>query len=372
MPMSVPLFEPIRIAGRELANRIVVAPMCQYSAEDGAATDWHMMHCGALSNSGAGLLVFEASAVEERGRITHGDLGIYSDACEDALARVVRACRRYGTAALGIQLAHAGRKGSAHVPWQGGRPLTASEEAWETIAPSPLPFGPDWHSPREMSTSDMAEVKEAFVSAAERALRLDLDMIELHLAHGYLLHEFLSPVSNVRSDEYGGALEGRMRYPLEIAAALRARWPAERMLGARLTGSDWIEGGWSSDDAIVLAKRLKDIGFDFVCVSSAGISPAARIPVRPGYQVEFAAQVRREAKIVTRTAGLISAPEQANAIVANGQADLVALARPFLHNPHWAWDAAQALGAEVRRPPQYQRAAPDVWPALQSKREAAE
>lgn len=370
--MRVPLFSPIRIAGRELANRIVVAPMCQYSARGGAATDWHLVHCGALSNSGAGLLVFEASAVEERGRITHKDLGIYSDACEDALARVVRACRQYGTALLGIQLAHAGRKASVHVPWDGGQPLAADEGPWETIGPSAVPFADDWHVPRETTPADMADLKQAFVTAAERALRLGLDMIELHMAHGYLLHQFLSPIANARTDEYGGSLENRMRFPLQVAAALRAIWPAERILGARLTGSDWIEGGWSPDDAVVLAGRLKEIGYDFVCLTSGGIAPGARIPLRPGYQVEFAAKVRREARILTRAVGLISIPEQANDIVALGQADLVALARPFLHNPHWAWDAAHVLGAEVRRPPQYLRAAPGVWPALESKREAAE
>lgn len=369
--MSVPLFESITIAGCELANRIVVAPMCQYSARDGAATDWHLMHLGALSNSGAGMLVFEASAVEQRGRISYHDLGIYSETCEAALERVVRACRRYGTAALGIQLAHAGRKGSAHVPWEGGQPLAADEEPWETIAPSAKPFADGWHVPREMSETDMADVRQAFVTAAERSLRLGLDMVELHFAHGYLLHQFLSPVANTRGDAYGGSLENRMRFPLEVAAALREAWPAERILGARLTGSDWIDGGWTPDDAVVLAGHLHEIGYDFACLTSGGIAPA-RIPLRPGYQVEFAAKVRRETGILTRAVGLISTPVQANDIVAHGQADLVAMARPFLHNPHWAWDAAHVLGAEVLRPPQYLRAAPDVWPALQNKRQAAE
>ncbi|MEK0084846.1 NADH:flavin oxidoreductase/NADH oxidase [Benzoatithermus flavus] len=363
------LFSPIHLAGKELANRILVSPMCQYSAEDGCAGDWHLVHYGALANSGAAMLIVEATAVEPRGRISAGDLGLYSDACEEALGRVVASCRRHGTAALGVQLAHAGRKGSAHVPWQGGKALGPSEGAWETIAPSPLPFDEGWPTPREMTPDDMRDVRAAFVASAERALRIGFDLVELHLAHGYLLHEFLSPVANRRTDAYGGSLENRMRFPLEIAADLRAAWPEDRILGARITGSDWIEGGWSDDDAVQLARRLQKLGFDYVTVSSGGIVPKVRIPADPGYQVPFAAKVKRETGITTCAVGLIAAPAQAERIVANGEADLVALARAFLDNPHWGWAAAFELGAKVRRPPQYERAAPELWPGATISRE---
>ena len=356
------LFSPLRLAMREFANRVVVSPMCQYSALDGVANDWHFVHYGALANSGAGLLVVEATAVEARGRITPGDLGLYSDACEAGLRRVVENCRRYGTSALGLQIAHAGRKASAHVPWQGGRPLSPEDGAWETLAPSAVPFAPDWHVPRDMSAQDMAEVKAAFVATTERALRLDFDAVELHGAHGYLMHAFLSPLANLRDDDYGGSAENRMRFPLEVAAAMRAVWPKDRVLGARISGSDWLDGGLTVDDAAVFAGRLKDLGYDYVCVSSGGVVPRANIPVGPGYQVPLAAEVKRRTGLPTRAVGLISTPEQAEAIIASGQADCVALERAFLDNPHWGWLAAHALGADVKRPPQYERAAPKLWP----------
>lgn len=366
------LFSPIRLAGRDLANRIVVAPMCQYSAEDGCAGDWHFMHYGTLANSGAGLLVVEATAVEARGRISPGDLGLYSDACEAALGRVVAICRRYGQAALGIQLAHAGRKASVDVPWRGGKPLDAAEGGWETIAPSAEPFGETGPLPREMSEADMAAVEEGFIASAQRALRLGFDAVELHMAHGYLLHEFLLPLANRRDDHYGGTLENRMRFPLRVAAALRAAWPGARPLGARITGSDWLDGGLTVADAVVVARRLAELGYDFVCLSSGGISPRAAVPVAPGYQVAFAAEVKRAVGIPTRAVGMIAAAEQAEFIVASGQADMVALARGMLDNPHWAWQAARQLGAEVARPPQYQRAAPKLWPGAALLKQAAE
>jgi 2,4-dienoyl-CoA reductase-like NADH-dependent reductase (Old Yellow Enzyme family) len=363
------LFAPIRLAGHELANRILVSPMCQYSAVDGCAGDWHLVHYGALANSGAAMLIVEATSVEARGRIGAGDLGLYSDENEAALARIVAHNRRYGTAPMGVQLAHAGRKGSVHAPWQGGGPLAPEEGAWETIAPSALPFDEGWHVPREMTRDDMAAVRDAFIASAERAQRIGFDLVELHLAHGYLLHEFLSPVANRRNDAYGGTAENRMRFPLEVAAALRAAWPEDRILGARLTGSDWLEGGLTVDDAVRLAERLKDLGFDYVSVSSGGIAPRVRIPAGPGYQVPFAAEVRRRTGMPTCAVGLIAAPAQAERIVAEGEADLVALARAFLDNPHWAWAAALELGGEVRRPPQYERAAPKHWPGATMSRE---
>ncbi|MBX6323999.1 MAG: NADH:flavin oxidoreductase/NADH oxidase [Rhodospirillaceae bacterium] len=361
--MSSVLFSPMRLAGMEFANRIVVSPMCQYSACDGCASDWHMTHLGMLANSGAGLLVVEATAVERRGRISHRDLGLYSDDCEAALARVVDHCRRIGTARLGIQLAHAGRKASARVPWQGGGPLAEDEDPWPTIAPSPLAFGPKWPTPREAGPAELERLREAFVDAARRALRVGFDVVELHAAHGYLLHEFLSPLSNRRDDAYGGSAEARMRFPLEVFEAVRAVWPKDRPLGARISGTDWVEGGLDAGDAVACARALKDRGADYVCVSSGGIVSDAKVPVAPGYQVPFAERVRREAGIATRAVGLIATPKQAEAVVAEGKADFVALARAFLDDPHWGWHAARALGAEVARPPQYQRAGEKLWPA---------
>jgi 2,4-dienoyl-CoA reductase-like NADH-dependent reductase (Old Yellow Enzyme family) len=360
--MTTTLFSPIRLAELELVNRIVVSPMCQYSADDGVASDWHINHLGMLANSGAALVVAEATGIERRGRISHGCLGLYSDDCEAALARVVSHCRRYGTAKLGIQLAHAGRKASARRPWEGSQALGVGEDPWETIAPSAIPFGPNWPVPREMTAVDMERVRNGFVEAAKRALRAGIQAIELHGAHGYLLHSFVSPISNKRIDEYGGTLTARMRFPLEIAQAVRAVTPPDVPLGARITGSDWVEGGLTPDDAVTFARALKTAGFDFVCISSGGISADTRPTVVAGTNVQFAEKVKREAGIATRTVGLIATPRQAEAIVADGKADMVALARAVLDDPHWGWHAAQVLGAEVARPKQYQRAAPKVWP----------
>jgi len=359
--MTSALFSPIKLADLELANRIVVSPMCQYSADDGVASDWHITHLGMLANSGAALVVVEATGIERRGRISHGCLGLYSDDCEAALARVVAHCRRYGTAKLGIQLAHAGRKASARRPWEGGQPLAPGEDAWQTIAPSAVAFGPDWPVPREMTVADMERVRDGFVDAAKRAIRAGIDTIELHAAHGYLLHSFLSPISNKRSDGYGGSLTDRMRYPLEIARAVRAVMPPGMPLGARITGNDWVEGGLTPDDAASFGKVLKAAGVDFVCISSGGISADTRPTLVANTNVQFAEKVKREAGIATRTVGLIAAPKQAEAIIAEGKADMVALARAMLDDPHWGWRAAYALGADIARPKQYQRAAPKVW-----------
>jgi 2,4-dienoyl-CoA reductase-like NADH-dependent reductase (Old Yellow Enzyme family) len=360
--MTSALFSPIRLADLELANRIVVSPMCQYSADDGVASNWHINHLGMLANSGAALVVAEATGVERRGRITHGCLGLYSDDCEAALARVVAHCRRYGTGKLGIQLAHAGRKASAAPPWDGGHALAPGEDPWETIAPSAIPFGPKWPTPREMTAADMERVLTAFVTAAQRAVRAGIDAIELHGAHGYLLHSFVSPISNKRTDAYGGPLAARMRYPLEVARAVRAVVPTAIPLGARITGSDWMDGGLTPDDAVAFAKALKAVGLDFVCTSSGGISAETRPTAVANTNGTFAEKVKREAGIATRTVGLIATPKQAEAIIAEGRADMVALARAFLDNPHWGWHAATALGADVARPKQYLRAAPKMWP----------
>ena len=364
------LFSPYKINGLELANRIVVAPMCQYSASDGMPTDWHVTHLGMLANSGAALLVVEATHVERAGRITHGCAGLYSDDNEAALARVISHCRRNGTAKLGIQLAHAGRKASSQRPWEGGGPLPAGQDPWETLAPSALPFGPNWHVPRAATLDDIARVREAFVNSARRAVRIGFDTIELHYAHGYLAHSFLSPVSNRRTDQYGGSLENRMRFGREIAVAVRAAVPKTIALGARITGNDWRDkDGLSTDDAVAYSRALKADGLDYIDVSSGGITADTRNPMSPGYNVPIAERVKREAGVATRVVGLIITPAQAEAIVAEGRADMVALARGMLDDPRWGWHAAAALGAEVPRAQQYLRVGPKLWaPAAERAR----
>jgi 2,4-dienoyl-CoA reductase-like NADH-dependent reductase (Old Yellow Enzyme family) len=359
--MSSALFSPFRLAGLELANRVVVAPMCQYSADDGCASDWHLMHLGMLANSGAALVVVEATHVERHGRITHGCMGLYSDDNEMALARVMTQARRMGSAKFGIQIAHAGRKASSQRPWEGGRALTADGDPWPTMAASPIPYGEGWHTPREVTEDDMERVRKAFVAAAQRALRIGFDEIELHYAHGYLAHGFMSPISNRRTDQYGGSFENRLRFPLSIARAVRAVVPQGLPLGARITGSDWRDGGLTADDAVAIAKALKGEGLDFICISSGGVTADTRTPTEPGYNVPIAERVKKEAGIATRTVGLIVKPEHAEEIVAQGKADMVSLGRVFLDDPHWGWHAAKALGAEVARPPQYQRAGPKLW-----------
>jgi NADPH2 dehydrogenase len=362
--MSSALFSPLRLADLALDNRIVVSPMCQYSSDDGVANDWHVSHLGMLANSGAALVIVEATHVERHGRITHGCMGIYSDHCEAALTRVIAHCHRIGTAKFGIQLAHAGRKASAQRPWEGGHALPTGADPWDTVAPSAIPFGPGWHTPRAVTEEDLVRIREAFVTAAQRSLRIGFDAIELHMAHGYLLHSFMSPFSNKRNDQYGGPLENRMRYPLEVTRAVHAVVPKSVPLGARITGSDWLEGGLTPADAVAVARMLKEAGCDYVDVSSGGATSDARTPTTPGYNVDIAAEVRRETGIATRTVGLIVTPQQAEAVIADGKADMIALGRAALDNPHWGWNAARVLGAEVKRPPQYARTTGKMWPGL--------
>ncbi len=361
--MPSALFTPIRLADLELANRIVVAPMCQYSANDGVASDWHITHLGMLVNSGAGLTIAEMTNVERHGRISHGCLGLYSDACEDALARVVAHCHRIGTGKLGVQIAHAGRKGSANVPWSGANVRGAgAPDPWQTVAPSALPFSDGWPVPRAMTLEDIERIRQAFVASTKRAVRIGFDAIELHMAHGYLLHSFVSPISNQRTDDYGGALAERMRFPLEVARAVRAVVPKGLPLGARITGSDFFDGGLTPDNSVVFARALKEVGLDYLCVSSGGIGGDQRPTAVAGFNVAFAEKVKREVGVPTRAVGLIATPKQAESIIAEGKADMVALARAFLDDPHWGWHAAIALGADVARPPQYLRASPKQWP----------
>ncbi len=359
------LFSKFHIGDLELCNRIAVAPMCQYSAEEGKATDWHMIHLGHLALSGAGLMFTEATAVEARGRISPTDLGLYSDATETALARVLTAIRRYSDIPVGIQLAHAGRKASTRAPWEGGGQIAPDAEGgWQTVAPSALPFSADQAPPEALSGSTLAEIRAAFAAAAMRAHRLDMDLIEVHAAHGYLLHQFLSPLANHREDEYGGPLENRMRFPLEVFEAVRAAVPADMPVGVRISATDWVAGGWDLEQSVVFAKALKERGCAYIHVSSGGLSPAQQIPVAPGYQLPFAERIRAETGLVTMAVGLITEPHQAEQIIASGQADMVALARGMLYDPRWPWHAAAELGASVAAPRQYLRCQPREYPQL--------
>lgn len=355
------LFTPLEVAGLKLANRICVAPMCQYSAVDGAMTDWHLMHLGTLALSGAGMLVIEATGVTPEGRITPQCVGLYSDAAEAAMARVIGHVRNVSAVRLGVQLGHAGRKGSAQRPWEGRGALAPAAGGWVTEAPSAVALAPGWPVPRAMTAEDLERVRAAYVAAALRAARLGLDFIELHCTHGYLLSEFLSPLANRREDAYGGTLAQRMRFPLEVVEAVRAA-VSHLPLGAKISGSDFAPGGWTPEDAVAFARELKARGCAYVTVSGGGVVLDAKVPVAPGYQVPFAEKVKREAGIVTGAVGLITEPAQAEAILAEGRADFVSLARAMLYDPRWPAHAAQALGAAVPYPPQYERAAPGVWP----------
>ncbi len=363
------LFTPLQVGGITLRNRIVVAPMCQYSASDGVMSDWHDMHLGQLAIGGAGLLMVEATGVTREGRITHGCTGLYHDQNEARMAQVVARLRRLGKGALGVQIGHAGRKASTHPPFKGGKPLAGGESPWQTVGPSAIAFGEGWHVPKELSIREIEDLVKSFVAAAQRAKRIGFDVLELHSAHGYLIHQFLSPLANQRGDAYG---KDRMKFPLEVAEAVRAVWPRERCLGARINASDWIEGGFAPQDAVAYVRELKRLGLDYVCVSSGATVPQARIPVAPGYQVPFAEQIRKAVPgIAVRAVGMIADPLQAEDIIASGKADLVALARGFLDNPRWVWHAAERFGVTLEDfPPQYARSRYDQWPGAKIARPA--
>ncbi len=350
------LFSPLALRGMTLSNRVVISPMCQYSAENGEATDWHLMHLGKFAISGAAMVIVEATGVTMEGRITPHCLALTNDAQEAALARVLQFCRRHGQARMAIQLAHAGRKGSSRRPWEPGPALTPANGGWVPEAPSAIAYSDQGPAPRAMTLADLERVKAAFVASTRRALRLGFDAIEVHGAHGYLLHEFLSPLTNVRDDEYGGSRENRLRYPMEVFRAMRAVWPDDRPLGVRLSAVDWAEGGITLDDTVYYAAELRKAGADWIDVSSGGLVAHQKITVGPGYQVPFSERVRRETGATTMAVGLITEAAQAEQILARGQADLIAIARAALRNPHWAWHAADALGAEIPVPPQYVRA----------------
>lgn len=356
--MSSLLFQPSTIGGLTLANRIVVAPMCQYSAVDGNATDWHLMHIGQMALSGAGLFIIEATAVSPEGRISPADLGLWNDDNETALRRVLDAVRGHSAMPLAIQLAHAGRKASVARPWEGGAQLAASAGGWPTVAPSSLPHADSDHLPHALDDEGLVRIRAAFAGAAKRAARLGLDAIEVHAAHGYLLHQFLSPLANARDDRYGGSLANRMRFPLEVFDTVREAFPPDRPVGVRISASDWVEGGWDVEQSIELARELKARGVDFIHVSSGGLSTAQKIPLSAGYQVGFAERIRRDTGLPTVAVGLITEADQAEAILQAGQADFIALARAMLYDPRWPWHAAARLGATMHVAPQYLRCAP--------------
>jgi 2,4-dienoyl-CoA reductase-like NADH-dependent reductase (Old Yellow Enzyme family) len=349
------LFSPYRVRGLEFRNRVFVSPMCQYSSPDGLPTDWHLVHLGSRAVGGAALVFTEATAVSPEGRISPGDTGIWSDAHQEAWSRVARFVREQG-AVPGMQLAHAGRKASTAAPWLGGKPLAPQDGGWAPLGPSPIPFEAGSPVPREMTPEDLSRVVEEFVAAARRCRAAGFQVIELHAAHGYLLHEFLSPLSNRRTDSYGGSLENRMRLTLRVARALREVWPEELPLFVRLSVTDWAEGGWDLPQSIELARALKPVGVDLIDCSSGALVPGVKIPTTPGYQVPFAEAIRRDAGVATGAVGLITQPSQAEQIVASGQADAVLLAREMLRDPYWPQHAAKALGAKIAAPRQYGRA----------------
>ena len=352
------LFSPCTLGVLSLNNRIAVAPMCQYSAVDGLAGDWHMIHYGHLALSGAALLTLEATAVSPEGRISPADLGLWSDAHQQALAPLVAAIRRHAPIRLAVQLAHAGRKASSAPPFAGGQALAPGQGGWQTVAPSAIAHGAGEPLPLELDEAGLAKVKADFIAAALRVQALGMDAIELHGAHGYLLHQFLSPLANQRQDQYGGSLHNRMRFPLEVFDAVRAAVPRTLALGMRISATDWVQGGWDLEQSLALAQELKRRGADFIHVSSGGVSPLQQIPLGPGYQVHFAQRIRAETGMPTIGVGLITEPLHAESIIASGQADVVALARAMLYDPRWPWHAAAALGAQVDAPPQYWRCQP--------------
>ena len=347
------LFSPITLRGTTLENRIVVSPMCQYSATDGLANAWHLVNLGSYALSGPGLAFLEATHVSPEGRITDKCLGLWSDEHERALAPIVAFYRTWTTSKIGVQLAHAGRKGSTLPPWEGGTALPP-DRAYATVAPSAVPYN-GYQTPVELDAAGLEKVKSDFVNAALRAERLGIDVVELHFAHGYLAHEFLSPLSNHRTDAYGGSLENRLRFPLELFDAVRAVWPQEKPLGVRISASDWVSGGWDVEQSIAFVKELQQRSVDFIDVSSGGLDPGQKIEIGPGYQVPFSEAIKNATGVTTFSVGMITEPAQAEEIVASGQADCVAIARGFIRNPRWVWDAADALGAESFVPPEYLR-----------------
>jgi len=352
------LFSPFALGPLQLANRIAIAPMCQYSADEGLATDWHMIHLGHLAISGASLLILEATAVSPEARISPHDLGLWSQQHEAALRPVVQAIRRHSPIKLAVQLGHAGRKASSARPWDGGGMLGLEQGGWQTVAPSAVPHGAGERPPVALDEAGLNKVRDDFVAAARRVQALGIEAIELHGAHGYLLHQFLSPLANKRSDQYGGSLPNRMRFPLEVFAAVREAMPRGMAVGMRISATDWVEGGWDEEQSVDFARELNRRGADFVHVSSGGVSPLQKIPLGPGYQIRFAQRIKEQTGLPTIGVGLITEAAHAESIIASKQADMVALARAMLYDPRWPWHAAAVLNAQIDAPPQYWRSQP--------------
>jgi NADPH2 dehydrogenase len=352
------LFSPITLRGLTLPNRIMVAPMCQYSSVDGEANDWHFTHINSLALSGAAMFCIEATGVEATGRITPGCLGLYNDATEAALKPILASVRKHSKAAVAMQLAHAGRKGSSHTPWDGGQQIPIAQGGWQAEGPSAVPHKEGEAPPLALDAAGLKRIRDAFAATAKRAERLGIDALEVHCAHGYLLHQFLSPISNQRTDQYGGSLQNRLRFPLEVFDAVRAAFPANKPVGIKVSSTDWVDGGWDIAQTIELAKELKKRGVDWIDASSGGVSPLQKIPLGPGYQVQFAEAIKQGAGVNTMAVGLITGASQAEDIVASGKADMVALARGMLYDPRWGWHAAAQLGGHVSAPPAYWRAPP--------------
>ncbi|HYF65987.1 MAG TPA: NADH:flavin oxidoreductase/NADH oxidase [Herpetosiphonaceae bacterium] len=349
------VFEPLAIRGVEFRNRLWVSPMCQYSSDDGMPTDWHLVHLGSRAVGGAGMVMVEATAVTPAGRISPQDSGIWSDDHAAAFERITRFIKEQGAIAA-VQIAHAGRKASTAPPWAGGKQVAPAQGGWEPLAPSPARFAEGYPQPRAMTRADIERTVEDFAAAARRSVAAGFDVIEIHAAHGYLLHEFLSPLSNQRDDEFGGSLENRLRFPLAVAGAVRAAVPADRPVFARISATDWVEGGWDLEQSITFCAALKTLGIDLIDVSTGGNVPDARIPVGPGYQVPFAAEIRQRAGIATAAVGMITEPSQAEEILRAGQADAIFIAREFLRDPYFVFRAARELGGQVEVPQQYGRA----------------
>lgn len=359
--MTIRLFEPLELRGLRLENRIVIEPMTQFSTVDGVAGDWHIMHLGQFAVSGAGMVLSESCYIESIARNHPNCLAIYTDEQEAAIARVCRFFEAHGNAAFGPQLCHGGRKASSRPHWEGGGKLDLKDGGYEAVAPSPVPVHPGWPVPRELSVKDIQSIVEMFAASATRAARAGCKVLQLHAAHGYLIHEFLSPVTNLRNDRYGGSLENRMRFGLEVFEAVRAVWPEQAPIGVRISAIDWIVDGWTLDQTLVFAKRLDDAGCDFIDVSTGGLAPQQRVETGPGYQVEYAAAVKQAVKMKVVAVGQITEPRQAETILRSNQADMIGLARIALYNPRWPWLAARELGADLRYPKQYERAHPARW-----------
>ena len=357
---SPALFTSIDLRDLELPNRIIVSPMCQYSSVNGCAQDWHIMHLGNLCIGGNGLVITEMTNVTPEGRITPNCMGLYDDDTEEAFKRIIDFCKSISDTPIAIQLAHAGRKASTRPPWAGREPLTPDNGGWQTVAPSAIPAASNAQIPRALELHELEQLTEQFVSATRRAERAGFDAVEVHGAHGYLLHQFLSPLSNQRDDDYGGSLENRMRFPVEVFKAMREVWPVDKPMGMRISATDWVEGGWDVPQSIELTKELQQLGCDWLDVSSGGLSPEQKIPSGPGYQVPFAEEMKKVTDMPIMTVGMITEPEQAEEIVASGKADMVALARAMLYNPRWTWHASEQLGGSVKYPNQYLRCRPHV------------